>query len=65
MALLCAGIDHDRIELIGRWRSDEMLRYLHVQAAPGMQRYAHDMVTAGDFALIPNSAVPNPQVPLH
>ena len=65
MALLCAGIDHDRIELIGRWRSDEMLRYLHVQAAPVIQRYAHAMVTAGDFSLIPNAAVPNPQVPLH
>ena len=26
MALLCAGIDGDRIRLIGRWRSDEMYR---------------------------------------
>jgi hypothetical protein len=30
MALLCARIDTDEIRLLGRWRSDEMLRYLHV-----------------------------------
>ena len=24
MALLCAGIDRDRIRMIGRWRSDEL-----------------------------------------
>jgi hypothetical protein len=34
MALLCAGVDGDRIRMIGRWRSDEMYRYLHVQAQP-------------------------------
>ena len=28
MALLCLGVDHDIISLIGRWRSDEMTRYL-------------------------------------
>ena len=49
MALICASIDHDRIKLIGRWRSDKILRYLHVQAEPVMQRYAHAMVTAGDL----------------
>lgn len=32
MALLCAGVDSDRLQLIGRWRSDEMFRYLNVQA---------------------------------
>jgi hypothetical protein len=32
MALLCADVDSDRIRLLGRWKSDEMLRYLHVQA---------------------------------
>ena len=25
MALLCANVDMDRIRLLGRWRSDEML----------------------------------------
>ena len=32
MALLCSGVDTDIISLIGHWSSDEMMRYLHVQA---------------------------------
>ena len=65
MALLCADIDHDRIKLIGRWRSDEMIRYLHVQAAPVMSKFSRAMITNGDFRLIPNRHVTNPLVPLH
>ena len=34
MALLYAHVDSDLIRLLGRWRSDEMLRYLHVQVKP-------------------------------
>jgi hypothetical protein len=34
MALLCADVDSDRIRLLGRWQSDQMFRYLHVQAEP-------------------------------
>ena len=30
MALICTNVDHDRIKLVDRWRSDAMLRYLHV-----------------------------------
>ena len=26
MALLCSGVDHDIISLIGRWRSNVMMR---------------------------------------
>ncbi len=33
-ALLLAQVDPNVIRLIGRWRSDKMLRYLHVQAYP-------------------------------
>ena len=47
-ALLCAGVDADVIRLLGRWKSDAMLRYLRVAAAAGsdfMQRM-HD---AGSF----------------
>lgn len=57
MALLCANVDTDRIRLIGRWRSDEMLRYLHVQAEPVMRNFSSQMLTGGHFALIPNHAV--------
>ena len=57
-ALLCAKVDTDVIRLLGRWRSDEMLRYLHLQAAPVMKNFARDMVTGGDFTLLPNQLVP-------
>ena len=58
MALLLARVDTDVIRLIGRWRSDEMLRYLHVQAYPLMRNYSCLMLDAGDYTLIPNQLVP-------
>lgn len=57
-ALLCAKVDSDVIKLLGRWRSDEMLRYLHLQAAPIMHSFARDMLRGGAFTLIPNQLVP-------
>ena len=59
MALLCGNIDGDRIRLLGRWRSDEMLRYLHVQAFPARDHLAATMLHHGAFSLIPNQ----PRVP--
>jgi hypothetical protein len=58
MALLCAHVDTDLIRLIGRWRSDEMLRYLHVQAEPVMRDFSSRMLQHGAFTLLPNSDVP-------
>ena len=60
MALLCAGIDGDRIRLIGRWRSDEMYRYFHVQAAPVMTGLSAAMLRGGTFTMTPPS--PHPPV---
>lgn len=57
-ALLCAKVDSDVIRLLGRWRSDEMLRYLHLQAAPIMRNFSRDMLQGGTFTLIPNQLVP-------
>ncbi len=59
MALLCAHVDSDTIRLLGRWRSDEMLRYLHVQAVPVMRDFAQRMLTHGSFTFLPNSEVPS------
>lgn len=54
MALLCAGIDSDRIRLIERWRSDELYRYLHVQAQePVMTGISATMLRGGSFRLAP------------
>ena len=57
-ALLLAKVDPDVIRLIGRWHSDEMLRYLHVQAYPLMKDYARQMLSARTYTLIPNHLVP-------
>ncbi|KAI2505060.1 hypothetical protein MHU86_9416 [Fragilaria crotonensis] len=53
MALLCAGVDSDSIRLVGRWRSDEMYRYLHVQAQPVMTGLSAAMLRGGSFRLTP------------
>ena len=53
MALLCAGVDRDRIRMIGRWRSDELFRYLHVQAQPVMTGIAAAMLRGGSYQLAP------------
>jgi hypothetical protein len=58
MAFLCANVDTDCIRLIGRWRSDEMLRYLHVQAEPIMRHFSSRMLAGGNFTLLPNHEVP-------
>jgi hypothetical protein len=58
MALLCAHVDSDTIRLLGRWRSDVMLRYLTVQAQPVMRDFSRRMLTGGDYLLLPNQDVP-------
>ena len=58
MSLLCAHVDTDTIHLLGRWRSDEMLRYLTVQAQPIMQNFAARMLQGGQYTLLPNAGVP-------
>ena len=53
MALLCAGVIGERIRMVGRWRSDELYRYLHVQAQPVMTGLSAAMLRGGDFRLAP------------
>ena len=60
MALLCADVDTDRIRLLGRWQSDQMFRYLHVQAEPVMRHFATRMLHGGNYALLPNQAALQP-----
>ena len=57
-ALLCANIDHDKIRLVGRWKSDAMIRYLHTQAVPAMASFAPAMLRHGHFTFTPNATVP-------
>jgi hypothetical protein len=57
-ALLCAGVDTNIIQLLGRWQSDAMIRYLHVSAAPVMRQYASRMLSAGTYSFTPGTAAP-------
>ena len=57
-ALLVANVDPDVIRLLGRWRSDEMLRYLHLSAEPVMHSFARKMLQA-DYQLVPHQLVPS------
>lgn len=64
MALLCAQVDPILIKLVGRWHSDEMLHYLHLQAVGSMQALASRMLLGGDFKLLPNQDIPLAAAPL-
>ena len=55
MALLMERVDTDMIRLMGSWRSDVMLRYLHTTAKTFTEGLASRMVQHGDYALIPPS----------
>jgi integrase len=52
-ALLTARVDPNLIQLLGRWQSDAMLRYLHVQSTPVALNLAQRMVHQGEFSLFP------------
>jgi hypothetical protein len=52
MALLCAHVDDNIIRLLGRWQSDAMLSYLHVQARPFMRNFAAQMLQRDMYDLV-------------
>jgi hypothetical protein len=66
MALLCGNVDHNLIQMLGRWHSDAMMRYLHLQAQPVMKKFATAMFNDGNYTFLPDETVPvvvdaNPQ----
>ena len=58
MALLCGRCDRDIIMLVGRWHSDAMMRYLHQDAQPIMQKLAVKMFNNGTYSFHPSETVP-------
>lgn len=44
-ALLNSQVPPDLIKLVGRWRSDEVFRYLHLQSSPLTSHLAEAMIT--------------------
>mmetsp|Transcript_32913 Transcript_32913/g.74504 ORF Transcript_32913/g.74504 Transcript_32913/m.74504 type:complete len:119 (-) Transcript_32913:433-789(-) len=55
MALLCANVAPTTIKLLGRWQSDTMLQYLHIQSPTLVKGLAGRMVKAGDFSFLPGT----------
>jgi len=58
MALLCGQVDHNLIQMLGRWHSDAMMRHLHLQARPVMQHFAAKMFNHGEHSFQPDESVP-------
>ena len=52
-ALLCAGVDGNAVQLLGRWKSDAMLRYLRIQAATVANNFAQLMLDHGSYTFAP------------
>jgi hypothetical protein len=57
MALLLGKVDYATIQLIGRWRSDQILRYLHVSARPIMQGHASLMTENSTYRQFPTPTI--------
>lgn len=57
-ALLCADVDDQKIRMLGRWQSDAMMRYLHLQAQPVMRHFARLMLDGGNYVVEPGQYVP-------
>jgi hypothetical protein len=58
MALLNGKIDHDTIRMLGRWHSDAMMRYLHLQSRPIMCEFASTIFNHGIYNFLPEESVP-------
>ena len=59
MALLTGGVDHDVIKLLGCWKSDTMMDYLHQQSLPVFRRLASLMFNNGRHSFLPEETVPS------
>ena len=65
MALPMVHVDTDTIRLVGRWRSDVMLRYLHTTAKTFTEGLASRMVQHRDMRsshLPPGTKIPAPRL---
>jgi hypothetical protein len=58
MAMMCSKIDMNNIHMMGRWHSDTMMRYLHVQAQPIIERYAAKMFNNSTYTFQSDETVP-------
>lgn len=54
-ALLCTNWDKDKVQLLGCWKSDAMLRYLRMQAMQATSEASKAMLQHGCFSFHPRS----------
>ena len=52
MDLIMAQVDPDTIRLVGRWRSDTIIHYLHTTAKLFIEVLSAEMFEHGTYALI-------------
>jgi hypothetical protein len=52
MALMYGKVDTDHIRMLGRWHSDAMMRYLHMQARLVVGGYAAVMFNRGTYTFL-------------
>ena len=57
MALLVGKVNPSIVQILGRWRSDEISCYLHLLAEPIMKDFAPKMINA-DCMVVPSQLVP-------
>jgi hypothetical protein len=58
MAMFFGKIDINNIRFMGRWHSDAVMRYLHVQAQPIVGRFAEVMYNNGAYTFQTDETVP-------
>jgi hypothetical protein len=58
MALLHLKVDLGNIWIMGRWHSDTIMRYLHVQGQPILGNYAACVFNEGNYSFLPDKTVP-------
>lgn len=63
-ALLCANVDKDAIQLLGRWKSDAMLRYLRIQAHVHANNFAQRMLDHGSYTFAPGTYTAQADMPV-
>ena len=59
MVLLLAGVPGDTIKLLGRWKSNAMLAYLHTSAKELTQGYSNRMIQGGNYTIVPQPKSPS------
>ena len=65
--LICGSVDDYLFQLIGRWKSDAMIRYLHISANPAIHSFTKKCFTMGTtrFGLASWSKLPTNELTIH